>query len=68
MLWLNFRKFNLTEKELNHILVHNAGIGLNNGATFGKQGEGFQRLNIACPHNTINLALEKLEAAFTVLG
>ena len=67
LLWLDFRKFKLSDKDLNHILISNAGIGLNHGSTFGKEGEGFQRMNIACPQETIVVALEKLEAAFSTL-
>jgi cystathionine beta-lyase len=31
--------------------------------TFGKEGEGFMRLNVACPRATLEKALKQLEQA-----
>jgi cystathionine beta-lyase len=36
---------------------------LNDGTTFGKEGEGFMRLNIACPRAVLEQALKQLEQA-----
>jgi len=36
---------------------------LNDGATFGLGGEGFVRLNFACPRATLVEALERLKTA-----
>jgi cysteine-S-conjugate beta-lyase len=65
MIWLDFRKFELTDEELHKIIFNEAKIVLNEGHTFGKGGEGFQRMNIACPRAIIEEALERLKA---VLG
>ena len=40
-----------------------AKIWLDNGKMFGDEGEGFARINIACPRATLEEALERLEKA-----
>jgi cystathionine beta-lyase len=40
-----------------------ARVGLNNGPDFGKGGEGFVRLNFACPRSTLIEALERMSTA-----
>jgi len=40
-----------------------AGVALADGAIFGKGGEGFVRLNFACPRATLAEALERMEKA-----
>lgn len=64
LLWLDFRAYNLSNDELKDILVSKAGIGFNAGEMFGDNGSGFQRMNIACPSQTVELALAKLKEAF----
>ena len=64
LLWLDFRAYGLTAKELDDIIVHDAGLWLDSGHIFGKDGEGFERLNIACPWATLETGLKKLAAAF----
>jgi cystathionine beta-lyase len=36
---------------------------LDDGPIFGQGGEGFQRLNIACPRKTLEKGLKRIEAA-----
>ena len=33
------------------------------GKIFGKSGEGFQRINVACPRSTVKEALDRVKAA-----
>ncbi|MBP1736203.1 MAG: aminotransferase [Oscillospiraceae bacterium] len=63
LLWLDFRALNLTEEEREYLIVNKAGLWLDSGAIFGAVGEGFERINIACPRKTLQLALECLEEA-----
>jgi cysteine-S-conjugate beta-lyase len=63
LLWLDCRKFGMTGKELNDFFIKRAGVGMNEGSTFGPGGEGFMRMNIACPKRTLTKALEQIEAA-----
>jgi cystathionine beta-lyase len=63
MIWLDCRKFNMTGKELQNFFVTLAGIGMNEGSTFGPGGEGYMRMNIACPRNTVIKAMEQIGKA-----
>ncbi len=63
LLWLDCRKMGMTGKELHEFFVLNAGVGMNEGSTFGPGGEGFMRMNIACSRKTLVKAMEKIEAA-----
>ena len=44
-------------------IVEKAKLWLDSGYIFGKEGEGFQRINIACPRETLKKALEQLKEA-----
>ena len=62
--WLDFRAYGLSVSELNRKIVYEAGVWLDGGEMFGKSGEGFQRINIACPRSVLTEALEKLASVF----
>lgn len=64
LLWLDFRKLNMKDSELDHFLTHDAKLWLNSGAIFGKEGSGFQRVNIACPRSILKQAFCQLEQAY----
>jgi cystathionine beta-lyase len=40
-------------------------VWLDEGSKFGPGGEGFLRLNIACPRTLLEEALERMAAAFS---
>lgn len=63
LVWLDFRALGLDGKALQTFLVHEAGVGLNAGYTFGPGGEGFARLNLACPRSVLEEGLERIEKA-----
>ena len=64
LLWLDFRAYGLTDKELNDKIIHEANLWLDDGPIFGAGGSGFQRINIACPWETLEKGLENLVRAF----
>lgn len=64
LVWLDFRNYGLTDKELDEKIPNQAGLWLDSGAVFGKCGEGFQRINIACPRKTLHQALDRLIDVF----
>lgn len=64
LVWLDFRNYGLTDKELDEKILNQAGLWLDSGAVFGKCGEGFQRINIACPRKTLQQALDRLIDVF----
>jgi cystathionine beta-lyase len=69
--WLDFRSSGIPEASrpgaLHRFLVDQAGIWLDEGAKFGTGGEGFARLNLACPRSTLEAALDRLEQALQKL-
>jgi len=67
MIWLDCRKLGMKGKELQHFFVHNAGIGMNEGSTFGPGGEGFMRMNVGTSHQTVIKAMEQIEKAVSSL-
>ena len=64
LLWLDFRKLNLSENELEELIITKAKLWLDSGRIFGDAGKGFQRINVACARKTLTEALEKLEKAY----
>lgn len=68
LLWLDCRGLGLSESELEDLVVNKANLWLDRGAMFGKDGEGFERINIACPRKTLAQALEQLADAVGQLG
>lgn len=63
LIFLDCRGLGLSQKDLNRLFVEDAHLALNEGTTFGKEGEGFMRLNVACPRVVLKQALEQLEQA-----
>lgn len=68
LLWLDCRALNMTQEELKKFFFEKAKLGLNDGATFGAEGVGFMRMNIACPKATLTEALNRLEKAVKELN
>lgn len=61
--WVDFRAYGLTTEELVR-RTHLAGVAFTPGTFFGKErGEGFLRINLACPHSLTMEAIERLERA-----
>ena len=63
LVWLDCRRLPLTPEELKAFFIHEAKVGLNDGRDFGAGGEGFQRINIACPRPLLAEALHRIERA-----
>lgn len=63
LIWLDFRDLGLTEAQRENLIVNKARLWLDSGAMFGADGEGFERINIACPRAVLRQAMEQLEKA-----
>jgi cystathionine beta-lyase len=63
LLWLDCRELGFNQKELNDLFVEKAGLALNDGEMFGKEGLGFMRMNVGCPRAILKQALEQLHKA-----
>lgn len=68
LVWLDCSELGITGKELDQFIVDKAGLWLDGGSMFGPSGAAFQRVNIACPQATLELALNKLKAAVEEYG
>ena len=64
LIFLDCRELCLSQKDLVEFFVDKAHLALNDGSMFGKEGEGFMRMNIACPQATLDRALNQLEKAY----
>ncbi|OFX89175.1 MAG: cystathionine beta-lyase [Bacteroidetes bacterium GWF2_33_16] len=64
LIWLDCRDLNLDSDELSRFFIEKANIGMNFGESFGTGGEGFMRMNVACPRITLANALNQLLSAF----
>lgn len=63
LVFLDCRELGLSQEKLVDLFVNGAHLALNNGTTFGKEGEGFMRLNVACPRSVLEKALNQLQNA-----
>ena len=63
LLWLDCRSMDMTNAQLKHFFIHEAGVGMNPGTQFGTEGEGFMRLNIGAPRQTIMEVLRRIHKA-----
>ena len=57
-----------SSEELQHFYLDQAGLYLNQGQTFGKEGAKFMRLNVAMPRAELTAALQKLRKAYAEIG
>lgn len=67
LIWLDFRKLGFSPKELETFLLNKAKVALNQGSIFGETGEGFARINIACPRATLEKGLHRIKDAVASL-
>lgn len=64
LIFLDCRELGLSQEELVNFFVDDAHLALNDGTMFGQGGEGFMRLNVACPECVLKRALEQLRTAY----
>lgn len=65
LMWLDYRDTGFEEKEIMNRLL-DEGVALDPGKKFGEAGNGFLRINIACPKDTLLEGLHRIKRAFTV--
>ncbi|EHI73315.1 class II aminotransferase [Streptococcus criceti] len=64
LVWLDFSDYHLSDEELHRKIKEEAKLILNVGSTFGKEGTGHARLNVATPKTTLQEALNRLVQVF----
>ncbi|WP_404468832.1 MalY/PatB family protein [Sutcliffiella horikoshii] len=65
LLWIDCRKLGLGEEELKRLLLHKGKLALESGSKFGKEGNGFVRMNVACTKTTLQEGLLRLKTALS---
>lgn len=60
LIWLDLRGLGLCAEQRENLLVNEARLWLDDGAMFGEGGNGFVRINAACPRKILAEALERL--------
>ncbi|WP_066291548.1 MalY/PatB family protein [Bacillus sp. FJAT-29937] len=64
LLWLNCRELDLSDEDIRDRLLYKGKLALEPGKKYGLGGEGFVRMNIACPREMLLDGLERLKRAF----
>lgn len=58
--WLDIKGLNLSSKKFCHKLLAEGKVLLSCGEEYGAGGDGFVRLNLACPQTTLKQALDRI--------
>lgn len=61
--WIDCRELGLDKDALEDLMLNKAKIYFDEGYIFGEEGEGFERINIACPRPLLKQALDRMVAA-----
>ena len=64
LVWIDCSALGLTSAKIAEILLENEKLWINEGTIYGTAGEGFIRLNIACPRALLVKGLNKIRNAF----
>ncbi|GGF32771.1 aminotransferase [Halobacillus andaensis] len=63
LLWMDCRLMNLSQAELKSFMQKQAKVGLNDGVSFGEEGEGFMRMNLAAPREIVEEGVNRIITA-----
>ncbi|HYQ56901.1 MAG TPA: MalY/PatB family protein [Draconibacterium sp.] len=63
LVWVDISTLKLKSSEFATLLLEKENVRINEGTIYGEAGEGFIRINIACPRETLIKGLEKIKAA-----
>lgn len=59
LLWLDCRELGLDKHGLKELMYKKAKVAFNEGSIFGREGEGWLRMNLACPRPIVEQALRQ---------
>jgi len=68
LMWFDCSQLPLTADEREQWLLYDAKLWLDSGSMFGKDGETFERINVACPRATLVEGLDSLRRAYESKG
>ena len=64
LIWLDFKQTNLSHEEIKELLLRKSKIALNDGVSFGNNGNKYFRLNAALSKKALEIALNQLSVSF----
>ncbi|HEY2492659.1 MAG TPA: MalY/PatB family protein [Paenibacillus sp.] len=65
LLWIDCRSFDKKDDKLKRWLLNDSKVSVSFGTSFGQQGEGFIRLNVATSRVTLEEALQRMSRAYS---
>ncbi|MFK2826542.1 MalY/PatB family protein [Bacillus sp. B190/17] len=65
LVWIDCRKLGLSDEDLMKRLLLKGKLALGQGSKYRSGGEGFMRMNIACPRSTVEDGLMRLKTALS---
>lgn len=66
--WLDFNVFGFNNEELEDFMINDCELFLDEGYIFGKEGNGFERINLACPTTVLQEGLDRLYSGLVKKG
>ncbi len=58
--WVDFSSFNMSEEDRKEFMLKKAKVALDYGTMFGEGGEGFERINVACPRSILEECMNRI--------
>ncbi|HHE8776709.1 TPA: pyridoxal phosphate-dependent aminotransferase, partial [Haemophilus influenzae] len=68
LLWINYKKLSINENELAYWINNLSRVKVSLGSEFGKEGDGFFRMNVAMPREKLLEALNRIKNGFCLLN
>ena len=65
--WLDLRPLNIDDRALQKVLIEQQKVAIMPGYTYGKEGNGFVRLNAGCPRSKLEQGVQRLIAGINTL-
>ncbi|MEK4700869.1 MalY/PatB family protein [Solibacillus sp. FSL R7-0668] len=63
LMWIDYRATGLDESEMMQRLLHKGFVALDPGTKYGNAGQGFLRMNVACPFDLVKQGVEGIKKA-----
>ncbi|SAD54845.1 Bifunctional PLP-dependent enzyme with beta-cystathionase and maltose regulon repressor activities [Enterobacter cloacae] len=65
--WIDLRPLNVDDRALQKVLIEQQKVAIMPGYTYGKEGNGFVRLNAGCPRSKLEQGVQRLIAGINTL-
>ncbi len=61
--WVDFSSLGMNDEERREFMLYKAKVAFDGGTMFGKGGEGFERINVACPRSILEECMDRIRNA-----